>query len=214
MASSLVELIPQRLKELAIKRGELARRMGYADIAKGCRRMDQACRGNVNVAEKLREALVRGLEVDVKVVDEAIEGTRAEVIAAEDKAYRESFKPHAFLLTKERRPFSITIYAISGGALHRMFYFEEGSRPETYLAQARAGLPDMVPFFGSLVGYVINYTPDYAEKFDKEGRLIRKLDREYRVGESGLIIGGKYISESTWTAMFGAVEFRPGHEVD
>lgn len=159
------------------------------------------------MAEKLREALVRGLEVDVMVVDEAIEGTHAEVIAAEDRAYRETFKPHAVMLTKRTRPSSITTYAVSGGALHRMFFFEEGSKPETYLAQARAGLPDMVPFFGPLIGYVINYTPDYAEEFNKEGRLVEKRDRAYRVGESGLIIGGKYIGESTWTALLGRATF-------
>lgn len=204
MALSLDQLIRQRLKELGITRGELARRLGYVNIAKGCRRIDQVCRGDVEMAEKLRDELVRGLEVDVELIDKAIEGTRAEVIAAEDKAYRESFKPHAVMLTKRKHPSSITTYAVSGGALHRMFFFEEGSKPETYFAQAQEGLPDIVPFFGPLTGYVINYTPDYAEEFNKEGRLIRKLNRAYRVGESGLIIGGKYIGESTWRSLLRA----------
>lgn len=124
------------------------------------------------------------------------------------------FKPHAVMLTEERFTSSITMYAITGGARYRMFFFEDGSKPETYLAQARECIPEIVPFFGPPIGYVINYTPDYAEEFNKEGRLIRKLDRARRVGQSGLIIGGKYIGESTWTALLGAVDFRPGHEVD
>ena len=54
------------------------------------------------MAGKLRDALVRGLEVDIEVVDKAIEGTRTEMIATEDKAYRESFVPHAVILTERR----------------------------------------------------------------------------------------------------------------
>ena len=93
MELSLDQLIHQRMQELGIGRAELARRMGYANIAKGCRRIDQICGGHLGRAENLRIALVRGLKVDVEVIDKAIENTRVEQVAAEDKVYRESFKP-------------------------------------------------------------------------------------------------------------------------
>lgn len=208
MTLSLVRMISQRQKELAVTRGELVRRMGYANIAKGCRRIDQVCHGHVEMAEKLRGALARGLEVDVRVVDEAIEGTRAEVIAAEDRAYRESFKPHAVILTERRAPSQITMYAVTGGAHHRIIPMNEGSSPKTFATQARKALPKVVPFFGRPTGFVINYTPDFALKFDRSGRLVARLDRAYRVGESGVIIGGKYIGESTWAALLGEIAFR------
>ena len=116
---SIARLIRERMRDLGITRGGLVRRMGYCNIAKGCRRIDQVCHGQVEMAGKLRDALVRGLEVDIEVVDKAIEGTRTEMIAAEDKAYRESFKPHAVILTERKIPSQITIYAMTGGSRHR-----------------------------------------------------------------------------------------------
>ena len=94
MEMTLGQLIHQRMQELGIGRGELARRMGYANIAKGCRRIDQICGGHLGMAGNLRIALSAGLKVDIGMIDKAIEVTRAQQIAAEDKAYRESFKPH------------------------------------------------------------------------------------------------------------------------
>ena len=207
MKLSIARLIRKRTQDLGITRGELARRMGYANIAKGCRRIDQVCHGQVETAVRMRDALVRGLGVDVEVVDKAIERTRAEVIAAEEKAYRESFRPHAVILTERKIPSQITFYAMTGGARHRIIPMKEGSSPETFEQQARKGLPDVVLFLGRPTGYVVNYTPEYAEMFNKEGRLVQRLDRAFRVGESGVIVGGKYIGESTWASLLGCVTF-------
>ena len=203
MATSLVKLIRQRLKELGITRGELARGMGYANIGKGCRRLDQICAGDIKVAVNLWTELARGLQVDVEVINESIQFTCAEQIAAEDEAYRESFKPHAIILTERTIPSQITIYAMTGGSRHRIIPMSDGSSPETFAAQARQGLPKVVPFLGRSTGFVINYTPDFALRHDRSGRLVARLDRALRVGESGAIIGGKYIGESTWTALLG-----------
>ncbi len=203
MAISLAQLIQPRMRALGITRGDLARRMGYANIAKGCRRIDQICSGHVEMAENLRVALSRGLGVNVEVVDRAIEATRAEHIAAEDKAYRESFKPHAVILTEKQVPSQIIFYAMTGGSRHRIIPFKEGSSPKTYAAQAREDLPNVVPFFGRPIGYVVNYTPDFALRFSKEGRLVERLDRAFRVGQSTVTVGGKEIGEKTWSGLLG-----------
>ena len=115
MEMTLGRLIHQRMQELGIGRAELARRMGYANIAKGCRRIDQICGGHLGMAGNLRIALSAGLTVDIEVIDKAIESTRAVQVVAEDKAYRESFKPHAVILTKEQVPSQITLCAMTGG---------------------------------------------------------------------------------------------------
>ena len=73
LAISLAQLILPRMRALGITRGDLARRMGYANIAKGCRRIDQICSWHVEMAENLRVALSRGLGVNVEVVDRAID---------------------------------------------------------------------------------------------------------------------------------------------
>ena len=73
MEMSLGQLIHQRMQELGIGRAELARRLGYANIAKGCRRIDQICGGHLDMAKKLRIELSAGLKVDIEVIDKAIE---------------------------------------------------------------------------------------------------------------------------------------------
>ena len=145
---SIARLIRQRMQDLGITRGKLVRRMGYANIAKGCRRIDRICGGRVEFAESLRAELAEGLDVKVNVIDESIEVTRAELNEAEDQAYRATFKPHAVILTELNVPTQITFYAMTGGARHRIIQFKEGSNPETYAMQAREALPNVVPFLG------------------------------------------------------------------
>ena len=203
MELSLDQLIHQRMQELGIGRAELARRMGKANIAKGCRRIDQICGGHLGMAGNLRIALSAGLKVDVDVVDKAIDVTRAQQTAAEDKVYRESFKPHAVILTKQKLPSQITLYAMTGGDRHRIIPFKEGSSPKTYAAQAREALPNVVPFFGRPTGYVVNCNPDFALAFNKEGRMVGRLDRAFRVGQSAVIVRGKKVGEKVWSGLLG-----------
>ncbi len=197
MAISLEKLIHQRMQDLGITRSDLVRRMGYANVAKGCRRIDQICCGHVEMAKNLRVELSQGLEVRVEVVDKAKEVTRTEQIAAEDKAYRESFKPHAVMLTEETVPSQITLYAMTGGARHRIIRFEDGSAPETHATQAQEALPAEIPFFGPPIGSVVNYSPDFALKFSKESRLTEMLNRAFRVGQLSVTVAGKKINEGT-----------------
>ena len=203
MELSLDQLIHQRMQELGIGRAELARRMGKANIAKGCRRIDEICGGHVEMAKSLRVELSKGLEVEVGMIDKAIEVTRAQQIAAEDRAYRESFKPHAVILTKQQVPSQITLNAMTGGSRHRIIPFKEGSSPKTYAAQAREALPNVVPFFGRPTGYVVNCTPDFALAFNKEGRMVGRLDRAFRVGQSAVIVRGKKVGEKVWSGLWG-----------
>ena len=122
---SIARLIRQRMQDLGITRGKLVRRMGYANIAKGCRRIDQICGGRFEFSENLRVELAEGLEVEVNVIDESIEVTRAELNEAEDQAYRATFKPHAGILTEQNVPSQITFYAMTGGSRHRIIQFKE-----------------------------------------------------------------------------------------
>ena len=209
MELSLVQLIRERMQDLGITRGELARHMGYANIAKGCRRLDQICARDVKMAENLRIQLAQGLEVDAGVIDESIEFTRSKQISAEDKAYRESFKPHAVILTEYKIPTQITFYAMTGGSRHRMIPMKEGSSPETFATQARDAPPDVVPFLGASTGYVVNYTPDFALEFNKEGRLIGRHHRAFRVGQSSVVVGGKEVGEGTMSALLGTASVSP-----
>ena len=50
---NLKQLIEKRLEELGIRRGELVRRMGYSNISKGCRRLDDLCEGDFTFVHNL-----------------------------------------------------------------------------------------------------------------------------------------------------------------
>ena len=203
MGVSLARLIGQRMKDLVINRSELARRMGYSNPAKGCRRIDNLCAGDLRLAEKLRLTLAQSLGVDVEEIDESIEVTRAEQITTVDADYGESFKPHAVILTERWRPSPIFIYAMTGGARHRIISFSENSGPNTYAVQAREALPETVLCLGRTTGYVVNYSPDFALRFNKEGRLEEELDRALCVEPASASIGGRRVDEKTWNTLLG-----------
>ena len=191
--------------DLGITRSELVQNMGYSNTAKGCRRIDQLCAGDVGLVKNLRLMLAQGLAVNVEIIDQVIAFTRTEQVAAEDAAYRKVFQPHAIILTERSVPSPIFVYAMAGGSKLLIINFQEDSSPQTYAEQAREALPQSVPAFGNTTGYVVNYRPDYAVQFDKEGKSVAEFDRAHRVGEASVIIGGKKIDEETWSALLGEV---------
>ena len=69
----------------------------------------------------------------------------------------------------------------------RIIHFKEGSSPKTYAGQAREALPEELPLFlGSRTrGYVVNYSPNCAVYFDKEGKPVEKPTRALRIEVSG-----------------------------
>jgi hypothetical protein len=46
-------------------------------------------------------------------------------------------------------------------------------------------------------GFVVNYTPDHAMRFDLEGKPIETLARAYQPGEVVLCLGGRAIPAGT-----------------
>jgi hypothetical protein len=71
--------------------------------------------------------------------------------------------------------------------------------PITYSEQALAVVrkTSVVQFFGRATGFIINYTPDHAVRFDLEGRPVEALAQAYRPGEVTLYMGGRKIPSET-----------------
>ena len=191
---TLDQLIQTRLAELEMKRSELVRGMGYAQdkLSKGCTRIDRIREGDLRLAWNLREGLAQGLQVTTEIVEAAIDAT----FAAQEAAWRAAFKPYGVVRTTNRgQPTcSLTIFALSGQAEKLTFHFEEGSNPETFVDQALSQLPDHVMGLGETTGFVVNYTPDEAILYDKQGRQIEKLAEIVQAPSSWIIVGGKRIS--------------------
>ena len=191
---TLDQLIQKRLAELEMKRSELAGGMGYAQdkLGKGCIRIDRIREGNLRLAWNLRERLAQGLQVTTGVVEAAIDAT----FAAQEAAWRAAFRPYGVVRTTNRgRPTcSLVIFALSGEEKKLTLHFEEGSNPETFVDQALSQLPDRVMGLGETTGFVVNYTPDEAILYDKQGRQIEKLAKVVQAPSAEIIIGGKRVS--------------------
>ena len=101
------DLIESQQKRLGLGRNELGRRCGFKNLAKALRRIDGVCHGDLDSpgAKMVLDNLAVALEVDKVVVEDAIAAT-AELIAEANRlaeaereaAWRESFKPHAYLV--------------------------------------------------------------------------------------------------------------------
>jgi hypothetical protein len=186
----LHRLIEGRRAALGLARTELLRRMGYKSISKGIRRLEAIKRGDLSDAQFFHAPLAQALEVEPEVVEDAFQATRKQVAAEHDAAYRAAFRPHLVWITHYRVPHPIHVAALFGGVEKKHAFFEPGSDPETFLAQAKAMLvdPPLVPGFGAIEGFVINYSPDEAVRFDLQGRELERLPRAKRVGRVRLRI--------------------------
>jgi len=195
------ELIEKRQKQLGLGRNELARRCGFKNLDKGLRRIDGVCQGDLDSpgAKMVLDNLAVALEVDKVVVEEAIAAT-AEVIAdanrlAEAKreaAWRKSFKPHAYLVGSTNRPSQITFYGMTGGAERWLkIPLDLSQPPVTYALQAHefVAKTPFVPYHGRTTGFIVNYTPNSAVRFDLDGNPVEHFDRAYIPGQVEVFIG-------------------------
>ena len=60
-----------------------------------------------------------------------------------------------------------------------------------------------VRFHGPTIGFVVNYSPDRAVRFDLAGNPVAMLDRAYEPGPVTLLIGGKQVSADAFAMIMG-----------
>ena len=182
----LAMLISERCRELGLSRSELIARSEYKNTAKGLRRLDQIYAGSLDKAAALIRGLPAALDLSSEIIQEATTATVRLIAAEKEARFRASFRPEAFLLGTSDRPSQIWIYGISGGAERWLKVPLDLSQPqETFAAQAlsAAKKTPVVQFFGPTTGFIVNYTPDHAVRFDLDGRPVETFNRAYRPGE-------------------------------
>jgi hypothetical protein len=193
---------------------EVVRRCG---VDKGLRRLEAVCGGDLDSssARMILKALPMALEVEEGVVDVAVRQTADSIdqsnrmaAAEQDAAWRTSFKPHAYLLGTETRPSSIAMFGFSGGPERWLRIPLDWSQPTlTYAAQALAVVRQtpVVMFFGPTTGFIVNYTPDVAVRFDLDGDPVEVLSGAYFPGEVELQIGRSRISGESFGRIMGFI---------
>jgi hypothetical protein len=75
--------------------------------------------------------------------------------------------------------------------------------PVSFVRQVLDRLPEGVPAFGKPIGFVINYSPDKAVRFDPNGQPIAILDKAVRPGSAVLRLGGRPIPAEALGPVFG-----------
>lgn len=205
-------LIRARSQELGLTRCQLVQRCGYRNISKGLRRLDELLAVDLESTQHLTAGLPAALELPAEVVKDAVAKTRQEVAdirrreAEEaDRAWRASFQPHGYFLTERTRPSSITLCGFSGGPERWLrIKLDLTQPPVTFAPQAltQARSKREIRFFGKIVGFVINHTPDRAIECDLDGNPVRALPRAYRPGQIVFEVGGRAVSEREITAIF------------
>ena len=210
------DLIETRLKGLGMRRGELARRCGLKCVAKGLRRIDRVCHGDLNSqgARMVLDALPAALDIDKDAIWTTVRGTADIIAEAERRAAAEreeawltSFLPHAYLLGTEGHPTEITLYGLTGGPERWLkIPLDLSQPPVTFAAQAHAVVKKTpyAPWHGGTTGFIVNYSRDSAVRFDLDGNPVEYFDRAYRpAGQFVLMIGGRKVPAETFAKLLG-----------
>ena len=207
---AIATLIRSRMTELGLSRGEFAKRLGYKNIAKGIRRIDALCEGDLEGTKQFLDALPQALQTSADTVKRALDHTVRELelaekkeAAARDKIWRENFCPHAIILTERTVPSPIFVAAIIGVEKLLRIDLDLTQEPVSFVRQMLDRLPERVPAFGKPLGFVINYSPDKAVRFDRNGQPIAILDKSVRPRTATLHLGGRSIPAEALGLVFG-----------
>ena len=207
---AIATLIRSRMTELGLSRGEFAKRLGYKNLAKGIRRIDALCEGDIEGTKQFLDVLPQALETPAETVKLALDQTVRELELAEkqeaearDKIWRENFCPHAIILTERTVPSPIFVAAIIGVEKLLRIDLDPTQGPVSFVRQVLDRLPEGVPAFGKPIGFVINYSPDQAVRFDRNGQPIAILDKAIRPGTAIVHLGGRPIPAEALGLIFG-----------
>ena len=208
---AIATLIRSRMTELDLSRGEFAKRLGYKNVAKGIRRIDALCDGNIDGTKQFLDALPQALETSAETVKRALDQTVRELELAEkqeaeaqDKLWRENFCPHAIILTAQTVPSPIFVAAIISVEKLLCIDLDATQGPVSFVRQVLERLPERVPAFGKPIEFVINYSPDKAVRFDRNGQPIAILDEAVRPGTAVVLrLGGRPIPAEALGLIFG-----------
>ncbi len=187
-ALPIQELIERRCDELSISHRELVIRTGVDNIAKGHRRLLQLLDGDFVSSRGFLEKLPAALEIDPALLEDAVNLSKQQISEEIEVDWRANFKPHAVAITANNgRPRQITIAAICNAGRHVYIDFPVNLARHDFkdyalnVIQKRA--KEIANFFYSLEGFVINYTPDLAIKYDLQGVEIGQINKEVKVGK-------------------------------
>ncbi len=211
---AIQEYVIGTMREKGLKRSEVVQRLGYTNVAKGCRRLDQLLHNleyNSTIMNNLHVALgVTRQEVEAKLAETAreIEQERLQ----EEERERRVFVPYLFCQTERRIPSPIFVCAILNAVSMKYVYLppDYNRRSDSEQEEIRRALiagrlqknDGKIPSFGKITCFTLRRfyddTEEEREVYDLEGNLMprppegtRKITR----GNATLTVKGKDISK-------------------
>ena len=180
-------LIKSRANELGLTLAQVISRTGMANNSKGWRRLEQLFDGDFVSSRGLIEKLPEALGLRYTEIEAAVINSKNELASEADKAWRESFKPHAIVLTAERgRPRQIFFAAMCNAMQFVRITFPENLPTSDYKSYAFEALgrqkEDIGNYFYAIEGLVINWNPDSAIRYDLAGNEISHSDKATVLG--------------------------------
>ena len=184
-------LIRSRMEALGLRKVDLARRMGYqTSVEKGIRRLDALLAGELRKYSNLRYALAAGLDVAVIALDQVVADTRHIQWARDDREYRRGFTPHIIWDTEFWVPRPIAIAGFVG-AQRALYFHPTSENPADWSEEAAASCPMGIPCYGVARGFWVNYSPDCAVHFNKQGEPDEVLGKAVRPGIATALVGSR-----------------------
>ena len=201
----IVTLIEERMKALGLSRRQLILRSGLSNVTKGLRRLDALKHGeDLESAVALISGLPTALELPLEVIQEAVQKSEEQLARVEEAAekerealFRANFTVSAYLIGTYPYPCPLTIYGVSGGAKKWLkIPIDLSLSPDSFAGQALSVVrkTPQVPFWGPTTGYVVNYTPDHAVKYDVNGAVVEVLPHAHIPGMVLLALGRRKFS--------------------
>ena len=192
------------MKETNIKKSELVKAIGYLNINKGIRKLDDCITGEgIYKNKKLLFNVGRVLEIDDQTLNEAIKKTLEEIKHKQEKQERLHFKPHIYIKHSESTPRSITTVCFIGVSYFKhielppnihMLSDEKQIETVTKIINEHYQIEeDKNLMFGQTTGYIYRKTYDDSIEFSVTGEVIGRSTEKIYEPKATLTIGNKTI---------------------
>ena len=179
--SNIIEtFVNNKMVEIGLSRGGLGQRLGK-NTNKALRRLEQLMKRADTSNIHLIGEVAKALEVPVEELMEVINVQRQADEDQAEAAYRAAFKPHAIWKTALDRPSSITIAALVNAPVRLYFPFSKDISSENYVRVCMDNAPRVIPCFGGVIGFTINYEPTKAVVYNLDGTIFEILDQAQRL---------------------------------
>ena len=198
---ALGTFITEKLNAQGIKRSEFVKCLGYKNINKGLRALDQ-CIEHGEPHPFVVQNLPSALHVEPSVIEKVLKITQQQRLDKKEARERKSFRPHLWIITEEKRPTSITMALLTGFAhktitlppdITELPFERQLEMVKSVVRSHYAEGEGIWPFFGKILGYY--YIHHFREniRLDVEGNVTKKETTPFEEPEGYLVVGNKKV---------------------